>query len=147
MRIWSLHPDHLDRQGLTACWREGLLAQAVLLGRTKGYTHHPQLARFQELADPAAAVGTYLSAVADDAARRGYRFDRARIVRADPAAELTVTDGQLAYEWGHLLAKLDARSPDVAVEARRREAAGQAPSPHPMMRVVPGPVAAWERPG
>ena len=30
MRLWSLHPRHLDRQGLTGCWRETLLAQAVL---------------------------------------------------------------------------------------------------------------------
>jgi len=26
MRLWSVHPRHLDRQGLTACWREALLA-------------------------------------------------------------------------------------------------------------------------
>ena len=43
MRIWSLHPRYLDRQGLTACWREGLLAQAVLAGRTRGYRQHSQL--------------------------------------------------------------------------------------------------------
>ena len=43
MRIWSLHPAHLDRAGLVACWRESLLAQAVLAGRTRGYRHHPQL--------------------------------------------------------------------------------------------------------
>ena len=24
MRLWSLHPALLDRQGLTACWREAL---------------------------------------------------------------------------------------------------------------------------
>ena len=28
MRMWSLHPTHLDRAGLVACWRESLLAQA-----------------------------------------------------------------------------------------------------------------------
>ena len=37
MRMWSLHPHHLDRAGLVACWRESLLAQAVLAGRTRGY--------------------------------------------------------------------------------------------------------------
>ncbi|MGP9584395.1 pyrimidine dimer DNA glycosylase/endonuclease V, partial [Micrococcaceae sp. AOP34-BR2-30] len=30
MRLWSLHPEVLDRQGLIAGWREALLAQAVL---------------------------------------------------------------------------------------------------------------------
>lgn len=31
MRLWSLHPSYLDRAGLLAVWREGLLAQSVLL--------------------------------------------------------------------------------------------------------------------
>jgi hypothetical protein len=45
MRLWTLHPRYLDRVGLVALWREALLAQAVLAGRTRGYTRHPQLAR------------------------------------------------------------------------------------------------------
>ena len=51
MRLWSLHPRHLDRQGLLALWREGLLARKVLTGGTCGYREHPQLARFLSLAD------------------------------------------------------------------------------------------------
>ncbi|HET8644201.1 MAG TPA: pyrimidine dimer DNA glycosylase/endonuclease V, partial [Vicinamibacteria bacterium] len=47
MRIWTLHPRYLDARGLVALWREALLAQAVLRGRTRGYTRHPQLARFR----------------------------------------------------------------------------------------------------
>jgi hypothetical protein len=43
MRLWSLHPQYLDPQGLVALWREALLAQAVLRGKTRGYKHHPQL--------------------------------------------------------------------------------------------------------
>ena len=54
MRIWSLHPEYLDRQGLVACWRESLLAQKVLAGQTVGYIRHPQLARFRVLDDPLA---------------------------------------------------------------------------------------------
>ena len=52
MRLWTLHPRHLDRQGLTGAWREALLAQAVLAGRTRGYREHPQLLRFREHPDP-----------------------------------------------------------------------------------------------
>ena len=37
MRLWSLRPKYLDSQGLVALWREGLLAQAVLRGKTRGY--------------------------------------------------------------------------------------------------------------
>lgn len=146
VRIWSLHPGQLDRQGLIACWRETLLAQAVLLGRTRGYTRHPQLERFRVLPDPAAAVGRYLTFLADDADRRGYRFDRTRIERSDDGASLEVSTGQLGFEWAHLLAKLEQRSPDVVVEMSRRALVGEAPLPHPMMTVVPGRVADWERP-
>ena len=76
MRIWSLHPRYLDRQGLTACWREGLLAQAVLAGRTRGYRQHSQLERFRTQPDPVAAVGAYLEAVAREAADRGLPLRR-----------------------------------------------------------------------
>jgi len=52
MRLWSLHPKYLDRQGLLAVWREGLLARKVLEGKTRGYRNHPQLVRFREQKDP-----------------------------------------------------------------------------------------------
>lgn len=145
MRLWSVHPAQLDRIGLVACWREGLLAQAVLAGRTKGYRHHPQLARFRELADPLAGVVAYLGSVADEADARGYRFDRSRLDAIDAFAgpapgSLELTDGQLAFEWAHLLAKLEVRDED----RWERQRADQ-PRAHPLFRVVPGPVAGWER--
>lgn len=141
MRIWSLHPRHLDRQGLVACWRETLLAQAVLAGRTAGYRHHPQLERFREVADPLEAIAAYLHAVAAEADRRGYRFDRARIDRPDARPpRIPVTDGQLAHERRHLLRKLEARSPDDW--RRLSDAPAEA---HPSFTVAPGPVASWER--
>lgn len=49
MRIWSLHPKYLDTKGLVALWRETLLAQHVLSGKTKRYKNHPQLARFKNV--------------------------------------------------------------------------------------------------
>ncbi|GEK80025.1 pyrimidine dimer DNA glycosylase/endonuclease V [Agrococcus baldri] len=142
MRLWSLHPELLDRQGLTACWREALLAQAVLAGRTRGYTRHPQLERFRAQPDPLAAIGAYLEAVAAAAGARGYRFDRARIERsgadvAAPVARVPVTDGQLAFELQHLRAKLAARSPETPLPGD--------PVPHPLFLVESGPVAGWER--
>jgi len=138
MRIWSLHPALLDRQGLTACWREGLLAQAVLAGRTRGYKRHPQLERFRAEADPVASIGAYLAGVADEADARGYRYDRSRIDRPGPAAPMPVTEGQLAHELLHLRAKLAVRSPDRLPLAERAE-------PHPLFVVEPGEVASWER--
>lgn len=141
MRLWSLHPSQLDRAGLVACWREGLLAQKVLAGATRGYRNHPQLQRFRDTRDPRLAIATYLHAVADEADARGYHFARTRIsLAADRSLQLTVTTGQLAFEWEHLRAKL-------AVRAQGSPALDRAgtPRPHPLFHVVPGPVAIWER--
>ena len=60
MRLWSLHPKYLDTKGLLALWREGLLAQKVLAGKTKGYKNHPQLDRFKAHGSPRKAIGRYL---------------------------------------------------------------------------------------
>ena len=70
MRLWSLHPKLLDRMGLLALWREGLLAQKVLLGQTAGYRFHPQLKRFQANKNPVGAISTYLWGVVDEARER-----------------------------------------------------------------------------
>ena len=78
MRLWTVHPRHLDAAGLVALWREALLARAVLRGRTKGYRHHPQLARFREQARPISCVNHYLAAVYDESLRRGYAFARSK---------------------------------------------------------------------
>ncbi|MFJ3958486.1 pyrimidine dimer DNA glycosylase/endonuclease V [Arthrobacter sp. NPDC090010] len=141
MRIWSLHPSQLDRAALVACWRETLLAQAVLAGRTKGYQNHPQLVRFRAEPEPLAAVGAYLSGLHDDAVRRGYRFDASRILIPGSLPErIAVTQGQLDYEWRHLGAKLEKRSPDDAARWR-----ASTPAPHSLFTVVDGPVESWER--
>ncbi len=144
VRLWSVHPRYLDRQGLTAGWREGLLAQKVLTGTTRGYRNHPQLTRLRPGPDvplPGPAVVTYLHGVVDEAVARGYAFDRSKILGPpDPELRLEVTKGQVAYEWAHLRAKLSARSPEVLA----RWAAVEVPDVHPLFVVVPGPVADWE---
>jgi hypothetical protein len=141
MRIWSLHPKYLDGRGLVALWREALLAQAVLRGRTTGYGHHPQLARFRRSAAPVGAIAAYLRAVREESLLRGYAFDAARISTARARGRLTVSRGQLDYEWRHLLAKLHARDR----QRWRQLAAIKRPQPHPLFRVVAGGIAAWEK--
>lgn len=152
MRLWSLHPCYLDRPGLTAAWREALLAQAVLAGRTSGYTRHPQLGRFRACQEPVTAIGAFLSVLQQEATDRGYRFDLARIDRpagvgmptAGWVETVPVSSGQVRYEWEHLMGKLRARSPQ---DARRWEGtAGREVLVHPLFVMVPGPVASWERP-
>lgn len=139
MRLWTLHPRYLDAQGLVALWRESLLAQAVLRGRTRGYRFHPQLERFRSCASPRTAINRYLACIHDEACSRGYAFDRSKLGRAGGAERIPVTEGQLRYEWRWLLDKLQRRSPIVY-----RRHLGVAPTTHPLFVVVPGPIADWE---
>lgn len=141
MRLWSLHPGYLDPKGLVAFWREGLLAQKVLLGRTKGYKHHPQLLRFRQMKNPVGALADYLRGVSDEAQKRGYAFNRHKIVADSSSLKIEVTDGQLGYEFQHLLEKLRTRSPAIYQQLKSNTAI----APHPMMTVISGAVASWEK--
>jgi hypothetical protein len=141
MRIWSLHSKYLDARGLVALWRETLLAQAVLLGKTRGYTRHPQLERFSAQQKPVAFIATYLRSVLEEADARGYEFDAKKIARTRASGLIPVTRGQLDYEWRHLMGKLKTRDPGRAAALRgERE-----PQAHPLFQVVPGGVAGWEK--
>src|SRR5690554_1660646 len=142
MRLWSVHPRYLDRQGLTACWREALLAQTVVERTSGGYSNHPQLQRFRGTADPLAAVGAYLRGVADEADARGYSFTTSKILREGDVAQIPVTTGQLDYEWRHLLGKLAVRSSDRFEQFRDLDR----PDAHPLFTVVEGAIEPWERP-
>jgi len=117
MRLWSINPGYLDRQGLVALWRESLLAQKVLQEKTKGYKNHPQLIRFRRHPHPINIIGSYLYSILLEASYRGYNFDFHKIEAPtspkyylDP---ILVTEGQVAFEWDHFLSKVKVRSPDL----------------------------------
>ena len=141
MRIWTVHPRYLDRQGLLALWREGLLAQAVLLGQTKGYIHHPQLIRFRDQPVPVAAIATYLAAVYKESLQRGYHFNKSLIQRGRIRKCLPETQGQLHYEWNHLKLKLQSRSHEQFLKIKNIAE----PDPHPLFEIIPGEVGDWEK--
>ena len=140
MRLWSLHPRYLDSKGLVALWREALLAQKVLKGETKGYRNHPQLTRFKQQKNPLAAIASYLQGVLGEAETRGYNFDASKIAPHKTVKNIPVTDGQLAYEFTHLAAKLKVR--DTA--ACKRLLQEHDLQSHPLFVVVKGEVEAWE---
>jgi hypothetical protein len=143
VRLWSLHPKYLDPAGLVALWREGLLAQKVLAGLTRGYTRHPQLTRFRDERDQRVCVSTYLAHVAAEADRRGYSFDRTRLSPGRTRRRLPLSEGQLRFEWEHLRAKLRKRNRTFYGSIADVEL----PEPHPLFIVVGGGVAEWERAG
>lgn len=140
MRLWTVHPRFLDAKGLTAAWREGLLARKVLRGQTRGYRNHPQLIRFAAHPEPLAAIDVYLIVILKESLRRGYRYDASKIDAAATARPIEETSGQLEYEWNHLLEKLQRRDP-----SRWREVKDSRPEPHPLFVIGQGGVRDWEK--
>ena len=140
MRLWTVHPKYLDARGLVALWRETLLAQKVLQGKTKGYRNHPQLIRFKEQTDPVGAVATYLRAIHQEATRRGYNFDSTKIA-AGQSRRMKCSRGQLLFEWEHLQRKLELRDPQSHAQIKQFGC----PEPHPLFTIVEGDVETWER--
>jgi hypothetical protein len=146
MRLWSVHPTHLDRAGLLAVWREGLLAKKVLANKTKGYKNHPQLIRFKEHNNPNLAINLYLLGIWQEAQRRGYHF---QIMKIAPdlrdlkiiKKDIKVSRSQLQYEFQHLLAKLANRDPDKFLALKKNS---KIPA-HPLFQIIPGPIAKWEK--
>lgn len=140
MRLWSIHPAYLDAKGLVALWREGLLAQKVLLGNTRGYKHHPQLTRFRDSTNPVGAIASYLREVVTEAEKRQYNFNRSKIVNKRITKKIPVTRGQVEYEFTHLLSKLHDRDPDLYRQLKSTKRIRL----HPLFSRVEGPVEPWE---
>lgn len=141
MRIWSVHPSYLDSKGLVALWRETLLARKVLLGMTKGYTRHPQLERFRKSNDPILLIDAYLTVVAEEADKRGYRFDHSKYLNNNSTGLITVTEGQLRYETKWLKGKLALRDPG-RIDINGKEVCY---IPHPLFKVTEGKIESWEK--
>lgn len=144
MRLWSLHPMYLDSKGLVALWREGLLAQKVLMNQTRGYRHHPQLQRFKDAKNPLQTLRSYLWEVVIEAQRRGYQFDASKIKgKRNFHSKIPVTHLQLQFESEHLLKKLKKRAlQKYKFLTQKQKIKWRA---HPLFRVVRGSVADWER--
>jgi hypothetical protein len=141
MRIWSLHPKYLDTKGLVALWRETLLAQHVLEGKTKGYKNHPQLNRFKKSKYPLDSINQYLSEVYREAEKRSFNFDKQKINWTFRKSKLPVTNGQLNYEVQHLLSKLKSRDHNKFQELKSISVFDC----HPLFDVVDGDLEEWER--
>ena len=141
MRLWTIHPKYLDRQGLVALWREGLLAQEVLRGNTKGYKNHPQLERFKNHPDQLQAIAYFLYEVLIEAQRRNFHFDETKVFFEKYPKKILTTSGQINFEFNHLLKKLLIRSK----QDYDRIASIKAIKSHPFFQVVEGKVEYWEK--
>ncbi|HOO72687.1 MAG TPA: pyrimidine dimer DNA glycosylase/endonuclease V [Spirochaetota bacterium] len=142
MRLWSLSPEYLDQKGLVALWRESLLAQKVLEGRTRGYKKHPQLTRFIRTKNPLASIGLYLKEIYNESVKRGYSFNEAKI-KTIPADinPIPVTAGQINYEMALLKEKLKIRDKKKYAEL----GAETNPRTNNLFIVVEGGIEEWEK--
>lgn len=141
MRLWSIHPKYLDLKGLVALWREALLAQNVLLGKTKGYKYHPQLIRFQNHSDSISAIGSYLYYIFLEAEGRGYSFNVDKILQSKISInKIDVTDKQVEYEFRHLQNKLITRNIDKfnAINVTQNIEV------HQFFNIIKGDIEKWE---
>lgn len=141
MRLWSIHPTYLDAKGLVAVWREALLAKHVLLGKTKGYTNHPQLIRFKTVSSPVGAIDRYLHAILVEATHRGYQFDHTKIGDLSFTETIPVTTKQVEYEFEHLKRKLLQRDLRVFESVRTLMKV----ETHPLFTLVEGEIENWEK--
>ena len=141
MRIWSIHPKYLDSKGLVALWREALLAKNVLECKTIGYVNHPQLDRFKNSQNPLDAINQYLSNVYDEAVVRQFKFDSTKFRKPNLSLLLEVSEGQIIFEFKHLLFKLKSREINLYEKIEETKTIMQ----HPMFKIVKGEIENWER--
>jgi hypothetical protein len=185
MRLWSIHPSYLDKQGLCGLWLESLLAQSVLLkgeytecprcsgmgwglvdkannnegyndchkckgiGKIKtSYYNHPQLIRFKANKDLSIYwITAYLYAILDEGLKRGYKFDKnkIRLVRKNCGC-MTVTKGQLEYEFKHLCRKVMKRDRNWFIKIKGQEFRDNYHiKPHSLFKVIYGQKESWEK--
>ena len=157
MRLWSLHPEYLDRMGLLGLWREALLAQKVLHGLTNNYKHHSHMQRFYALPvlDAFQHISDYLFYIWQEGRARGYNFNlelirkghRQAPVMLTTPAEFTVTSGQLALEFQILKYKLKSRHPKhlELLQKKFGENRMWTPKPNPVFTVIHGEREPWEK--
>ena len=128
--------------GLGAQWREGLLAQKVAEGKTKGWRNHPQLDRFKCHSKPMEAVGFYLKELHVESIKRSYKYNYSKILYPDAVVDLVnLTFGQLQYEFDLLQERLKVRTPEK-YEKNTRIKKLQA---HPLFNIVHGLPEKWEK--
>lgn len=154
MRLWSMHPKYLDRQGLTALWREGLGA-LVSLDPNRGYHNHPQLNRFKvrklkgaladgQKLDSFKLLNTYLYYVYNEAKSRGYNYDFSKLT--GPFSNIwpnsiAVTKGQIDFEMKHLHKKMKDRSiPQFSKSIKANQVLL-----NPIFYLIDGDIEDWEK--
>jgi hypothetical protein len=146
LRLWSLNPTYLDQKGLGAVWREALLAQKVLLGKTKGWKNHPQLIRFKKNLEPINSIGYYLTKIFEEGCERGYNYNKSKIFcSVGKIDKINISKGQIIYEFKILKERVKKRDYMKFLELVKYEKKEICPKPHPLFSIIDGEVEPWEK--
>ena len=123
------------------------------------YYLHSQLERFKNLDTflntdrSIRAIGYYLNIIWHEASKRGYKFDFNKIKVTQSCPEfLTVTQGQLIYEFKHLQRKLEKRDSNKFYSninkvyiIEHKKLPLRTIESHPLFKVVEGDIESWEK--
>ncbi len=137
MKLWSLHPRHMDHTRLLALWRTALAARDIIEGRASDYRVDRSIYRFMGRLDSDRAINTYIYYIWLEAKGRGYRFAREEALKKeliDTEIKIPVTSGQLLFEAWKLLTKISQTNPDWI----SRLAIEKCFEANPVFRVVEG---------
>ncbi|MCX8012127.1 MAG: pyrimidine dimer DNA glycosylase/endonuclease V, partial [Desulfobacterota bacterium] len=104
------------------------------------YKNHPQLIRFKNADNSKSAIANYLWGVADEAVKRGYKFNREKILKRGECSLIPISKGQLEYEFRHLLSKLKVRD---LIRYNKLKFLKEM-QPHPLFVKVSGGIVDWE---
>jgi len=143
MRLWSFHPMYLDKIGYARVINEAVAGYHAYMKTGKGYPaaweKHSQLARFK--AHPSDFLRDYIKFLID---YKRYiqlkEIDFPGSFLPDLNSCMTVTEGQLDYEWKRYLSKLKIRNFVKYSELKYIQ-----PKPHPLFTVIKGDVEHWEK--
>lgn len=94
MSLWSVHPRYLDNKGLISAWNRGLQLQKQLSTEPARNTGNSQLIMFSRQEKPLHAIGSYLSFIASEGCRRGYKFTHEKILYPNFDEELLPIDSE-----------------------------------------------------
>ena len=163
MRLWSIHPKYLDRQGLLACWREGLGALKALkawsISEKCGYQNHPQLNRFKKSEMPVYLLYAFNENIYRESIVRGYIFDKSRLdgfvddydigVTKSDVKRVAVTTGQINYEAEYLLPlKLKSRktgTDNERLNMLQDDIENDCIKINSVFKIVEGDIESWEK--
>ena len=144
MRLWSFHPKYLDNVGLSRAINESISGYKALTGKQEMWKNHPQLERFKASNNPMSNFQDYAFVLCRHKFEQWLEQLETIPTETEYEIVMTVTKGQLQYEWKHYLNKLKTQK-GRDKELYEKLKLIENPEPHPLFEVVEGDIESWEK--